>query len=144
MRCIVARQSGAFNASDWDKATNYTGDENLNAFINGLFGDTISDIYNQLDGVVESWYSTSDPANNWTSNEEKAKHVGDQWFDTENNRLYYYIKHEGVYQWKEIHDQDAIDAAIAASKAQDTADGKRRARICGTSTCCAAASICLC
>ena len=126
MRCIVARQSGAFNASDWDKATNYTGDENLNAFINGLFGDTISDIYNQLDGVVESWYSTSDPANNWTSNEEKAKHVGDQWFDTENNRLYYYIKHEGVYQWKEIHDQDAIDAAIAASKAQDTADGKRR------------------
>lgn len=128
-RCIVARAAGGgiiYQASDWDLATNYTGDENLNAFIDGVFGDTISDIYNQLDGKVESWYTTTDPASNWTMDEEKAKHVGDQWFNTSSNRLYHYVKSNGNYIWEEIKNQDAIDAAIAASKAQDTADGKRR------------------
>ena len=128
-RCIVARASGGsiiFQASDWDLATNYTGDENLNAFIDGVFGDTISDIYNQIDGKVESWYTTTDPASAWTTNEEKAKHVGDQWFNTTSNRLYHYMKSNGNYIWEEIKNQDAIDAAIAASRAQDTADGKRR------------------
>lgn len=128
-RCIVARAAGGsiiYQASDWDLATNYTGDESLNAFIDGVFGDTISDIYNQLDGKVELWYTTYDPASNWTTDEEKAKHVGDQWFNTSSNRLYHYTKSNGNYIWEEIKNQDAIDAAIAASKAQDTADGKRR------------------
>ena len=128
-RCIVARASGGsiiFQASDWDLATNYTGDENLNAFIDGVFGDTISDIYNQIDGKVESWYTTTNPASEWTTDEEKAKHVGDLWFNTTSNRLYHYIKSNGNYIWEEIKNQDAIDAAIAASRAQDTADGKRR------------------
>lgn len=128
-RCIVARAAGGgiiYQASDWDLATNYTGDENLNAFIDGVFGDTISDIYNQLDGKVESWYTTTDPASKWTTDEERAKHVGDQWFNTSSNRLYHYINNDGNYIWEEIKNQDAIDAAIAASKAQDTADGKRR------------------
>ena len=128
-RCIVARAAGdiiIYQASDWDLATNYTGDENLNAFIDGVFGDTISDIYNQLDGKVELWYTTTDPASNWTTDEEKAKHVGDQWFNTSSNRLYHYTKSNGNYIWEEIKNQDAIDAAIAASRAQDTADGKRR------------------
>lgn len=128
-RCIVARAAGGsiiYQASDWDLATNYTGDESLNAFIDGVFGDTISDIYNQLDGKVELWYTTTDPASNWTTDEEKAKHVGDQWFNTSSNRLYHYTKSNGNYIWEEIKNQDAIDAAIAASKAQDTADGKRR------------------
>ena len=128
-RCIVARAAGGgiiYQASDWDLATNYTGDENLNAFIDGVFGDTISDIYNQIDGKVESWYTTTDPASAWTTDEEKAKHVGDQWFNTTSNRLYHYMKSDGNYIWEEIKNQDAIDAAIAASRAQDTADGKRR------------------
>ena len=128
-RCIVPRESGGsiiFQASDWGLATNYTGDENLNAFIDGVFGDTISAIYKQIDGMLESWYTTTDPASNWTTDEEKAKHVGDQWFNTSANRLFHYIKSNGIYIWEEIKNQDAIDAAIAASKAQYTADGKRR------------------
>lgn len=128
-RCIVARASGSsiiFLASDWDLATNYTGDENLEAFINGVFKDTISDINNQIDGKLESWYTTNNPASEWTTDEEKAKHVGDQWFNTTSNRLYYYMKSDGNYIWEEIKNQDAIEAAKAASIAQDTADGKRR------------------
>ena len=126
-RCNVARAAGgSYQADDWGLATNYTGDENLIAFIDGVFDKTISAIYKQIDGMLESWYTTADPASDWKTDEEKAKHVGDQWFNTSANRLYHYIKSNGIYIWEEIKNQDALDAAITASKAQDTADGKRR------------------
>ena len=81
-RCIRSRTSGKYVASDWDLATNYTGDENLNAFIDCVFDETVSDIYNQLDGKLVSWYSSSDPANDWTTFDEKNAHIGDQWYNT--------------------------------------------------------------
>lgn len=123
-RCINSRTSGRFLEGDWDLATNYTGDESLNAFVDGLFDSTVSDIYNQLDGKLESWYTSTDPSSQW-SNDDKPKHVGDQWFNTSSNRLYHYTKNGTKYEWNEIKNQDAINAASAASKAQDTADGKR-------------------
>ena len=126
-RCNVARAAGgSYQAADWGLATNYTGDEKLEAFIDGVFGETITAIYKQIDGMLESWYTTDDPASDWITDEEKAKHVGDQWYNTTSNHLYHYLKDEDGYRWKEIKNQDAIDAAIAASRAQDTADGKRR------------------
>lgn len=124
-RCINSRTSGRFLEGDWDLATNYTGDESLNAFVDGLFDSTVSDIYNQLDGKLESWYTSTDPSSKWGNN-DKPKHVGDQWFNTSSNRLYHYTKNGTKYEWNEIKNQDAINAASAASKAQDTADGKRR------------------
>ena len=126
-RCITARTSGTYNAADWDDATNYTGDENLNAFINGVFDETVSDIYNQLDGKLESWYSASDPSNDWTTFEEKNAHIGDQWYNITAKTLwrYQYTRQYG-FSWAQIENATAIEAAEAASHAQDTADGKRR------------------
>lgn len=126
-RCITARTSGTYNAADWENATNYTGDENLNAFINGVFDETVSDIYNQLDGKLESWYSASDPSNNWTTFEEKNAHIGDQWYNITAKTLwrYQYTQQQG-FSWAQIENATAIAAAEAASHAQDTADGKRR------------------
>jgi phage-related protein len=126
-RCITARTSGTYNAADWDDATNYTGDENLNAFINGVFDETVSDIYNQLDGKLESWYSASDPSTAWTTFEEKNAHIGDQWYNITAKTLwrYQYTRQQG-FSWAQIENATAIAAAEAASHAQDTADGKRR------------------
>ena len=126
-RCITARTSGTYNAADWDDATNYTGDENLNAFINGVFDETVSDIYNQLDGKLESWYSASDPSTAWTTFEEKKAHIGDQWYNITAKTLwrYQYTQQHG-FSWAQIENATAIAAAEAASHAQDTADGKRR------------------
>ena len=127
--CLIPKgESATFAEADWDNATNYTGDENLNAFINGTFKDTVEDIAAQLDGKIECWYSTTDPSNNW-SDEEKAKHQGDQWYNTSAKRLYRYIcgnQTKKYYYWGEITNQDALNAAEAAAAAQDTADGKRR------------------
>ena len=128
--CLTAKgENATFDKADWDDATNYTGDEALNEFVNGVFKETIDGINEQLDGKIECWYTTSDPANSWSSNEEKAKHEGDQWYNTTAKRLYRYVcgnQTKQYYYWVEITSQDALDAAAAAAAAQDTADGKRR------------------
>lgn len=134
MRCKTARESGAFTSSDWEKASKYTDDSALKNFINGDFAHAIDTMTEQIDGKIETWFQTSDPASNWTTNTEKAKHVGDMWYNSSTKSLSCYRKTlrlvngtaTVVYVWRTIEDKKAIDAYDAASKAQDTADGKRR------------------
>lgn len=134
MRCKTARESGAFTSSDWEKASKYTDDSALKNFINGDFANAIDTMTEQIDGKIETWFQTLDPASNWTTDAEKAKHVGDMWYNSSTKSLSYYRKILSlvngtatvVYVWRTIEDKKAIDAYDAASKAQDTADGKRR------------------
>ena len=134
MRCKTARESGAFTSSDWEKASKYTDDSALKNFINGDFANAIDTMTEQIDGKIETWFQTSDPASNWTTNAEKAKHVGDMWYNSSTKLLkcyrqtFRFVNGIGtvVYIWQIIEDKKAIDAYDAASKAQDTADGKRR------------------
>lgn len=134
MRCKTARESGAFTSSDWEKASKYTDDSALKNFINGDFANAIDTMTEQIDGKIETWFQTSNPASNWTTNAEKAKHVGDMWYNSSTKLLkcyrqtFRFVNGIGtvVYIWQTIEDKKAIDAYDAASKAQDTADGKRR------------------
>lgn len=134
MRCKTARKSGAFTSSDWEKASKYTDDSALKNFINGDFANAIDTMIEQIDGKIETWFQTSDPASNWTTNAEKAKHVGDMWYNSSTKLLkcyrqtFRFVNGMGTvaYIWQTIEDKKAIDAYDAASKAQDTADGKRR------------------
>jgi hypothetical protein len=134
MRCKTARKSGAFTSSDWEKASKYTDDSALKNFINGDFANAIDTMTEQIDGKIETWFQTSDPASNWTTNAEKAKHVGDMWYNSSTKLLkcyrqtFRFVNGIGTvaYIWQTIEDKKAIDAYDAASKAQDTADGKRR------------------
>lgn len=134
MRCKTARESGAFTSSDWERASKYTDDSALKNFINGDFANAIDTMTEQIDGKIETWFQTSDPASNWTTDAEKAKHVGDMWYNSITKLLKCYRKTfrfvngsaSVVYVWHTIEDKKAIDAYDAASKAQDTADGKRR------------------
>lgn len=134
MRCKTARESGAFTSSDWEKASKYTDDSALKNFINGDFANAIDTMTEQIDGKIETWFQTLDPASNWTTDAEKAKHVGDMWYNSSTKLLKCYRQtfrfvngiRTVVYIWQTIEDKKAIDAYDAASKAQDTADGKRR------------------
>ena len=123
MCCKTARMSGAYSSSDWEKASKYTDNSTLNDFINGAYNDAITDLTNQIDGKIETWFQTSDPSISWTTTALKNKHIGDMWFRTDKNTLWRY---SSSYTWQQIQDQKAIDAYNAASNAQDTADGKRR------------------
>ena len=87
-----------------------------------------------IDGKVEQHYGASDPSTVWTSAAIKDDHVGDLWYHTTDKLLYVWIAGDDpatsgtteTHHWQKIENQDAIDAASAASTAQDAADGKRR------------------
>lgn len=117
MYCKTSRASGVYVSSDWDKASDYTNDENLQEFIDGVFADLVA----QVDGKIENWYQSTNPAANWTTTADKNSHAGDMWYNTSTKEL---SRWNGS-SWDRIADKAALDAADAASKAQDTADGKR-------------------
>lgn len=123
MRCKTTRASGSYSSGDWEKASNYTNDAALNSFINNTYNSAITDLTKQIDGKIESWFQTSDPATSWTTNAVKAKHVGDMWYNSTTKLL---KRYSSSYAWVTIEDQKAIDAYNTASTAKDTADGKRR------------------
>lgn len=83
-----------------------------------------SDLQNQIDNKIETYYGTSNPWNSWPSGTEPA-HVGDLWYNTSTKILQRYVG-PSSNTWARIEDAAAIAAADAASNAQDTADGKRR------------------
>lgn len=122
MRCIRTRLSGNYSSSDWQKASKYTDNTALNNFINGTYSDDITDLTSQIDGKIETWFQTTDPANSWAV-AVRAKHVGDMWYNSSTQKL---KRYSSSYTWVDIVDKTAIDAYNTASKAQDTADGKRR------------------
>lgn len=135
LRCKTERLEGSFSSSDWEKASKYTDNSELTNFINNNFANTIGELTNQIDGKIESWFQTTNPASSWTD-AEKAKHVGDMWYNTQTKELKRYTQivveipgssfSRVVYAWNKIEDKTALDAYDAASKAQDTADGKRQ------------------
>ena len=130
MRCKTSRASGSYTSSDWEKASKYTDNTALNDFINGSYKDTITNITTQIDGKVESWFQDNDPSENWTNKDE---HLGDMWYKPSTRDLCCFritITSNGHisrrnYVWTKIEDSKAIEAYEAASKAQETANGKR-------------------
>ena len=134
MRCKTSRASGSYTSSDWEKASKYTDNSALTEFINDIYNPGMSSMTNQIDGKIETWFQTTDPASSWLIDTMKAKHVGDMWYHTTNKELRCYRQTNVTindvvfvnYGWALIEDATAISAYEAASNAQDTADGKRR------------------
>lgn len=132
MRCKVARASGKYSSSDWERAVKYTDDSALTKFINGVYNSTIENLTSQIDGKVESWFQENDPSDNWSEPNYNA-HLGDMWYNPKTKDLCYWefkrYASNGhlvqMYVWTKVEDRKAIEAYEAASKAQDTADGKR-------------------
>lgn len=112
LKCQKAKAEGAsYDADDWVRASKYTDDSAVTAFIKGVFADTIESLQEQLDGKIQTWSQDTDPALEWTETEEvpwtdidgnpildvggneilivwekgKYVHKGDLWQNTANN-----------------------------------------------------------
>ena len=105
----------------WTAATKYT--EDLDNFVDNVYTPVVTGLQSQVDGKIESWYtaSSSDPKTAWTTTEERTKHDGDLWYQTDTKNSYYYSS--GTHSWNTIEDSTAIAALEAAGEAQNTADG---------------------
>lgn len=92
----------------------------------------IQDLQDQIDGAVETWFFdytptlSNEPAVNWTTETLKQEHEGDLFFDKSTGNSYRFFHQATGWEWTPIHDTAAQQALEAASRAQDTADGKRR------------------
>ena len=127
LRCQTAKAKGSsFAIADWTKASKYTDDSALNTFKEEYKNDMAS-YKEQLDKKVETWFynyaptTQNKPASDWTTDTLKSQHAGDLFYNTSNGYTYRWT---GT-AWARIKDNDINTAMTAASKAQDTADGKR-------------------
>ena len=129
--CVKDKVTGEYTASDWQKK-DYTDDSTVTDFIENIYDPKIEDIQNQIDGKIDTYYfnyapnNSNYPASEWTTAYERQKHVGDLFFWKSKGFTYRYMKVDTSYQWVRVKDADIVSAMETASKAQDTADGKRR------------------
>ena len=90
----------------------------------------IKDLEDQVDGKISTWFfsgipsATTEPEVNWTTNEEKATHVGDIYYDQDTGAAYTYMYVDGSYVWQKSESGDASEALARANAAQATADSK--------------------
>lgn len=127
--CKKAKAKGeAYDASDWEKKDNYTNDASVKDYVDGV----TKDIQDQIDKKTEQYFYDYNPtlwnapASAWMTKEDKAKHVDDLFFNTKTGKAYRFTEGDDDYKWELVQDEDITNALEAASKAQDTADGKRR------------------
>ena len=86
----------------------------------------------QIDGKIETWYYnyqptlTNIPASQWTTEEERHRHIGDLFYWQDKGFTYRFQQGSNGYIWQAIQDSDITEALEQAAQAQDTADRKRQ------------------
>lgn len=86
--------------------------------------EIIGSLQNQIDGAIETWYYEGKPtlenlpAQGWTDDETKNKHIGDLYYDKASGKGYRFLKDAtGTYMWALITDKDITKAlALAGEK----------------------------
>lgn len=140
LKCQKAKAEGAsYDADDWVRASKYTDDSAVTAFIKGVFADTIESLQEQLDGKIQTWSQDTDPALEWIETEEipwtdvdgnsildvggneilivwekgKYVHKGDLWQNTANNTRWRWDGNKWVEQEVPDYLFDKIDGKAA-------------------------------
>lgn len=86
--------------------------------------EIIGSLQNQIDGAIETWYYEGKPtlenlpAQGWTDEETKNKHIGDLYYDKASGKAYRFLKDStNTYKWVLITDEDITKAlALAGEK----------------------------
>lgn len=94
----------------------------------------IGNLQDQVDGNITTWFYSgvptleNKPTSDWTTDNEKIKHIGDLYYDQDTGYAYRfnYNNSTNTYNWLKITDSDVTEALAVANSAQDTADRKRQ------------------
>lgn len=112
------------------ESKNYS-DEKLSDYANIVSKD-LENLQSQVDGQIEDYYYDYEPsmqnipASQWTTTEERQKHIGDRFFWKSKGYAYRFMEDNGVWGWTLLQDTDITKAMQTAQNAKDVADGKRR------------------
>ena len=118
-----------------------------------IYNEQIAEIQGQIDGSIQTWSGnavptlSNAPAVDWTTDADKATHVGDTYFVNSDAGIpeagYYYRfeNNNGVYSWQLLNDtaltealNKAAAALAAAEDAQDSADAAQSTANTATAT----------
>lgn len=107
-----------------------------------LINESIENLRKQIDKQITTWFYNvppspqqsggvpNQPASNWDTAQKKEEHVGDLYYDRATGNGYRWVRDGDsepyTYYWSVLQNDMALEALRAASKAQDTADNKRR------------------
>lgn len=98
----------------------------------GNVNSSIAKLQKQADGSIVTYYYSEDPtmfnkpAVEWDTEELKSMHVGDYYFNMSTGEAFEFFHDDKGYRWVTNDNQAIVKALEKASKAQDTADHKRR------------------
>lgn len=115
-RCKASRLQGAFNWDDWEAIISE--DSSLNDFVENTYSVDKIQIQEQLDEKIQTYYQDTDP-NEWTTDIEKAKHVGDYWYNTTDNTQWRFSRvttNPITYGWQQVNVPNAIFDLIDKKK----------------------------
>lgn len=117
---------------DLEQAINEATPEGYEEFVEEVTKG-LESLQQQVDGAIESYFLEYDatltnyPASEWDTDEEKQAHLGDTFTNNISGDSWRWgLDSSGNYAWIYISDTATKKALETASKAQDTADGKRR------------------
>ena len=115
-RCKTDRVQGSFNWNDWEVIA--TDDTGLNNFIENTYSVDRIQIQEQLDEKIQTYYQENDP-NDWSTDLEKSKHVGDYWYNTIDNiqwRFNRITTNPITYGWQQVNVPNSIFDLIDKKK----------------------------
>lgn len=93
--------------------------------------ETITDLQNQIDGAIETWFYdgvptlNTEPASGWDTDMMK-NHLGDLYYDNKTGKAYRFAKDGSTYKWIIITDTELTKAIEDSSQALKDAKSKRR------------------
>ncbi len=130
------------NVADTEDKTNEVKD-----YINNTLPGILDGIQEQIDGVIEQWFYTvapsplyetpwadeAEPNSGWVTEEDKEKHLGDLYYNTETGQVWRYVSRVVISPlyptgkvccWKELEDTETAQALALAQEALETANKK--------------------
>ena len=117
-KCNTTKLNGVFSWNDWTIAA--TDDTTLSDFINNTYELEKLEIQEQIDGKVQTYYQEMDPSNEWITDLEKAKHIGDYWYNTTNNTQWRYNRNTDTipitYSWAQVNVPNSVFDLIDKKK----------------------------
>lgn len=121
----VGNKIGEVNETINQQASDFAG------IVTGINKD-IESLQDQVDGSITTWFyptaptNENEPAQKWTTIDEKNIHLGDLYYDTVTGYCYRWQVKDNAYSWQKITDTDVTKALEDAANAQGTANEKRR------------------
>ena len=104
----------------------------FNNFVNETYEKQMNAMQAQIDGQIQSYFYdyeptlTNSPANEWTTEDDKIKHMGDLFYNSQNGLAYRFSYIDSEWVWVELQDTDVGKALANAQNALNVANNKRR------------------